>query len=79
MEELVRICGRSVNDGDSNSGDGWMFWPGYTVLTTIRIRLDTESLIKQARNEDEELPIMAAINRFHMIVLLGAPDRRCRC
>ena len=50
----------------------------YTVPTR-RIRLGMDSLIKQARNEDEVLPIMAAINRFYMIVLLGATDRRCRC
>ena len=49
------------------------------VPTTVRIRLDAESLTKQARNEDEELAIIAAINRFYIIALLGATDRRCAC
>lgn len=49
------------------------------VPTSVRIRLDTESLIKQARNEDEELAIVGAINRFYIIALLGATDRRCAC
>jgi hypothetical protein len=49
------------------------------VPTTVRIRLDMESLIKQARNEDEKLAIIAAINRFYLIALLGATDRRCAC
>ncbi len=46
------------------------------VPTTIRIHLDTERLIKQARNKDEQLAIIAAINRFYTIALLGATDRR---
>jgi hypothetical protein len=49
------------------------------VPTTVRLRLDTESLVKQARNEDEKLAIIAAINRFYIIALLGATDRRCAC
>jgi hypothetical protein len=49
------------------------------VPTTVRIRLDTESLVKQARNEDEKLAIIAATNRFYLIALLGATDRRCAC
>jgi len=51
----------------------------YAVPNTVRIRLDTISLTRQARNEDEELAIIAAINRFYVIALLGATDRRCAC
>ena len=53
----------------------------YAVPTAVRIRLDTESLTRQARNEDEdeELAIIAAINRFYVIALLGTTDRRCAC
>ncbi|WP_035353352.1 hypothetical protein [Edaphobacter aggregans] len=53
-------------------------FPPIAVPTTVRIRLDMESLTKQARNEDEELAIIV-INRFCMIALLGATDRRCAC
>lgn len=49
------------------------------VVNTIRIHLDVESLIKQARNEDEQLAIIAAINRFYLATLLGAADRRHIC
>jgi len=38
-----------------------------------------ESLIKQARNWDEQLAIIAAINRFYMIALFGTIDRRSTC
>jgi len=51
----------------------------YAVPNTVRIRLDTISLTRQARNEDEELAIIAAINRFYIIALFGATDRRCTC
>jgi len=47
--------------------------------TTMRIQLDLESLIKYARNEDEQLAIIAAINRFYSTILLGSPDRRYIC
>jgi len=47
--------------------------------TTIRIQLDLESLIKYARNEDEQLAIIAAINRFYATTLLGSPYRRYIC
>jgi hypothetical protein len=50
-----------------------------TVPTTVPIRLNTESLIKRARNDDEKLAIIAAINRFYLIALLGVTDRRCAC
>ncbi|MFY9936063.1 MAG: hypothetical protein WAK33_04295 [Silvibacterium sp.] len=49
------------------------------VPTTIRIHLDVESLIKHARNEDEQLAIIAAIHRFYAIALLGSTDRRYVC
>lgn len=47
--------------------------------TIVRIRSDTESLTRQARNRDDELAIIAAINRFYIIALFGATDRRCTC
>ena len=47
--------------------------------TTMRIHLDVESLIKHARNEDEQFAIIAAINRFYAIALLGSADRRYVC
>ena len=50
-----------------------------TDPTTMRIQLDVESLIKYARNEDEQLAIIAAINRFYATTLLGCPDRRYVC
>jgi len=46
------------------------------VPTPVRIRLDAKRLISQAGNGDEELAILAAINRFYLIALLGATDRR---
>jgi hypothetical protein len=49
------------------------------VPNTIRIHLDVEGLIKQARNWDEQLAIIAAINRFYMIALFGTIDRRSTC
>ena len=47
--------------------------------TTMRIHLDVETLIKHTRNEDEQLAIIAAINRFYAIALLGSTDRRYVC
>lgn len=47
--------------------------------TIVRIRLDTESIVRQARNKDDEFAIIAAINRFYIIALLGATDRRYTC
>ena len=49
------------------------------VPNTIRIQLDVESLIKRARNWDEQLAIIAAINRFYMIALFDTIDRRSTC
>lgn len=47
--------------------------------TTVRIRLGMERLNKQTRNEDEELAIMAVINRFYISSLPGATDGRSTC
>ena len=47
--------------------------------TTVRIRLDMKRLTKRTRSEDEELAIMAVINRFYMSALLGATERRSAC
>lgn len=49
------------------------------VPNTICIHLDVEGLIKQTRNWDEQLAIIAAINRFFMIALFGTIDRRSTC
>src|SRR5271154_1334776 len=46
---------------------------------TVRIRMDMKRLTKQTRNEDEELAIMAVINRFYMSAIPGATDRRSIC
>ncbi|MGA9244841.1 MAG: hypothetical protein WBW03_23025 [Silvibacterium sp.] len=53
--------------------------PPTAVPTRLRIRLDAESFTRHARTLDEELPIIAAMNRTYAIVLLGATDRRCAC
>jgi hypothetical protein len=45
----------------------------------LRIRLDTESLTREARNNDDEFLIVAEINGFYMVAVLGASDRRCTC
>lgn len=49
------------------------------IPNTALIQLDVESLIKQARNWDEQLAIIAAINRFYMIALFDTIDRRSTC
>jgi hypothetical protein len=54
-------------------------FPSRAAPNTILIHLDVESLIKQARNWDEQLAIIAAINRFYMIALFGTIDRRSTC
>jgi len=47
--------------------------------TIVRIRSDTESLTRRARNRDDELAIIAAINSFYIIAVLRFTDRRCTC
>src|SRR5277367_526972 len=72
----VEACAQGVTPNFSVQGA--TFEP-IVVPTAVLIRLDTESLIKQARNEDEKLAIIAAIHRFYRVALLGATDRRCTC
>lgn len=38
-----------------------------------------QRLTNQTKNEDEELRIMAVINRFYMGAPIGATDRRSTC
>lgn len=71
--EDVEACAQAVIP--SLPAQGEALQPG-AVANQGRIRLDTERLIKQARNKDEELAIIAAINRFYTIACLGATDRR---
>lgn len=76
-------CSRDV-ETDAQAGipnlplQGESFQP-IVERTAVRIRLDMKRLTKQTRSEDEELAIVAVMNRFYMSAPLGATDRRSTC